>query len=49
MNLIQIPLKQKSKSKSQILNNIEGLDERNQVWSFIEELDREINNNPAEM
>ncbi len=41
----------KSKIKSQILNNIEGLDEESaaRYEVFIEELDREINNNPAEM
>lgn len=41
----------KSKVKSQILNNIEGLDEESaaKYEVFIEELDREINNSPAEM
>ena len=41
----------KSKVKSQILNNIDGLDEESaaKYEVFIEELDREINNNPAEI
>lgn len=41
----------KSKVKSQILNNIEGLYEESaaKYEVFIEELDREINNSPAEM
>ena len=41
----------KSKVKSQILNNIDGLDEESaaRYEVFIEELDREINNNPAEI
>ena len=41
----------KSKVKSQILNNIDGLDEESaaKYEVFIEELDREINNNPAEV
>ena len=41
----------KSKVKSQILNNIDGLDEESaaKYEVFIEELDREINNSPAEM
>lgn len=41
----------KSKVKSQILNNIDGLDEESaaRYEIFIEELDREINNNPAEI
>jgi flagellar M-ring protein FliF len=41
----------KSKVKSQILNNIDGLDEESAVRYevFIEELDREINNNPVEI
>ncbi|QKF78490.1 flagellar basal-body MS-ring/collar protein FliF [Arcobacter defluvii] len=41
----------KSKVKSQILNNIEGLDEESaaRYEVFIEELDKEINNNPAEV
>lgn len=41
----------KSKVKSQILNNIEGLDEESaaKYEVLIEELDKEINNNPAEI
>ncbi len=41
----------KSKVKSQILNNIEGLDEESaaKYEVFIEELDKEINENPAEI
>ena len=41
----------KSKVKSQILNNIDGLDEESaaRYEVFIEELDREINNNPVEV
>lgn len=41
----------KSKVKSQILNNIDGLDEESaaRYEVFIEELDREINNNPLEI
>ncbi|RXJ95527.1 flagellar M-ring protein FliF [Arcobacter sp. AHV-9/2010] len=41
----------KSKVKSQILNNIDGLDEESaaKYEVFIEELDREINNNPADI
>jgi flagellar M-ring protein FliF len=41
----------KSKVKSQILNNIDGLDEESaaRYEVFIEELDREINNNPVEI
>lgn len=41
----------KSKVKSQILNNIDGLDEESaaRYEIFIEELDKEINNNPAEV
>src|SRR5574344_23497 len=41
----------KSKVKSQILNNIDGLDEESaaKYEVFIEELDKEINNNPAEV
>lgn len=41
----------KSKVKSQILNNIEGLDEESaaKYEVFIEELDKDINNNPAEI
>jgi flagellar M-ring protein FliF len=41
----------KSKVKSQILNNIDGLDEESaaKYEVFIEELDREINNNPVEI
>ena len=41
----------KSKVKSQILNNIDGFDEESaaRYEVFIEELDREINNNPAEI
>jgi flagellar M-ring protein FliF len=41
----------KSKVKSQILNNIEGLDEESatRYEVFIEELDKEINNNPSEV
>ena len=41
----------KSKVKSQILNNIEGLDEESaaKYEVLIEEIDREINNNPEEM
>jgi flagellar M-ring protein FliF len=41
----------KSKVKSQILNNIDGLDEESaaKYEVFIEELDREINNNPLEI
>lgn len=41
----------KSKVKSQILNNIDGLDEESaaKYEVFIEELDKEINNNPAEI
>ena len=41
----------KSKVKSQILNNIDGLDEESaaRYEVFIEELDKEINNNPAEV
>uniref|UniRef100_UPI004048BF2E flagellar basal-body MS-ring/collar protein FliF n=1 Tax=Aliarcobacter sp. TaxID=2321116 RepID=UPI004048BF2E len=41
----------KSKVKSQIINNIDGLDEESaaKYEVFIEELDREINNNPAEI
>ncbi len=41
----------KSKVKSQILNNIEGLDEESatRYEVFIEELDKEINNNAAEV
>ena len=41
----------KSKIKSQILNNIEGLDEESatRYEVFIEELDKEINNNAAEV
>ena len=41
----------KSKVKSQILNNIDGLDEESaaKYEVFIEELDKEINNNPTEV
>ena len=41
----------KSKVKSQILNNIDGLDEESaaRYEVFIEELDKEINSNPAEV
>lgn len=41
----------KSKVKSQILNNIDGLDEESaaRYAVFIEELDKEINENPAEI
>lgn len=41
----------KSKVKSQILNNIDGLDEESaaRYEVFIEELDRDINNNPMEI
>ena len=41
----------KSKVKSQILNNIDGLDEESaaRYEIFIEELDKEINNNPVEV
>lgn len=41
----------KSKVKSQILNNIDGLDEElaAKYEVFIEELDKDINNNPAEI
>lgn len=41
----------KSKVKSQILNNIDGLDEESaaRYEVFIEELDKEINNNPSEI
>ena len=41
----------KSKVKSQILNNIDGLDEESaaRYEVFIEELDREINGNPVEI
>ncbi len=41
----------KSKVKSQILNNIEGLDEESaaKYEVLIEELDKEINNNPSEI
>jgi len=41
----------KSKVKSQILNNIDGLDEESaaKYEVFIEELDREIDNNPADI
>ena len=41
----------KSKVKSQILNNIDGLDEESaaKYEVFIEELDKEINNNPTEI
>lgn len=41
----------KSKVKSQILNNIDGLDEESaaKYEVFIEELDKEINNNPSEV
>lgn len=41
----------KSKVKSQILNNIDGLDEESaaRYEVFIEELDREINSNPLEI
>ena len=41
----------KSKVKSQILNNIDGLDEESaaKYEVFIEELDREINTNPADV
>ena len=41
----------KSKVKSQILNNIDGLDEESaaRYEVFIEELDREINTNPVEI
>ncbi|QKF59964.1 flagellar basal-body MS-ring/collar protein FliF [Aliarcobacter lanthieri] len=41
----------KSKVKSQILNNIDGLDEESaaKYEVFIEELDREINGNPADI
>jgi flagellar M-ring protein FliF len=41
----------KSKVKSQILNNIEGLDEESaaRYEVFIEELDKEINTNPLEV
>lgn len=41
----------KAKVKSQIMNNIEGLDEENaaKYEVLIEELDREINDNPHEM
>ena len=41
----------KSKVKSQILNNIDGLDEESaaRYEVFIEELDKEINSNPAEI
>jgi len=41
----------KSKIKSQILNNIDGLDEESatKYEVFIEELDKEINNNPEEI
>ena len=41
----------KSKVKSQIINNIDGLDEESaaKYEVFIEELDREINNSPADI
>ncbi|MAC84066.1 MAG: flagellar M-ring protein FliF [Arcobacter sp.] len=41
----------KSKIKSQIINNIDGLDEESaaKYEVFIEELDKEINNNPEEI
>ena len=41
----------KTKVKSQILNNIEGLDEESaaKYEVLIEELDKEINNNPSEI
>ena len=41
----------KNKIKSQILNNIEGLDEESaaKYEVLVEELDKEVNNNPAEM
>jgi flagellar M-ring protein FliF len=41
----------KSKVKSQIINNIDGLDEESaaKYEVFIEELDKEINNNPEEV
>jgi flagellar M-ring protein FliF len=41
----------KSKVKSQIINNIDGLDEESaaKYEVFIEELDKEINNNPEEI
>ena len=41
----------KSKVKSQIVNNIDGLDEESaaKYEVFIEELDKEINNNPEEI
>lgn len=41
----------KNKVKSQILNNIEGLDEESaaKYEVLVEELDKEINNNPAEI
>ena len=41
----------KTKVKSQILNNIDGLDEESaaKYEVFIEELDREINNSPADI
>ena len=41
----------KSKVKSQILNNIDGLDEESaaRYEVFIEELDKEINNNSLEI
>ncbi|HKM19002.1 MAG TPA: hypothetical protein VJY14_02965, partial [Aliarcobacter sp.] len=41
----------KTKVKSQILNNIDGLDEESaaKYEVFIEELDREINTNPADI
>ena len=51
--LMQIRLKGdlNQKVKSQMLNNIDGLDEESaaRYEVFIEELDREINNNPAEI
>lgn len=41
----------KNKIKSQILNNIEGLDEESaaKYEVLVEELDKEVNNNPAEI
>lgn len=41
----------KNKIKSQILNNIEGLDEESaaKYEILVEELDKEVNNNPAEI
>ena len=41
----------KSKVKSQIINNIDGLDEESALKYevFIEELDKEINSNPEEI